>query len=97
MRYTRPISELLQLVLNTFNSNYSGLCTNISDLYYNDIITWEETIKLKCYVHENRPKYNFFSAKFNGVNPQESMFFWEPFKVKPRIKWLKKHIKKNKL
>lgn len=94
---TRPISQLLQLVLNNFNSNCSGLCINISNLYYNDIITWEENIKLKDYVRENRPKYNFFSAKFNGVNPPENMFFWEPFEVKPRIKWLKKHIKINKL
>lgn len=93
----RPISELLQILLDNFDSIFSeGLCYTIHLAYVRSFITFEEKCELEHYIHYNRPKYNFFSAVFNDVLPPERTYYWKKNEKKPRIKWLKEHIKKTK-
>lgn len=69
-----------------------GLCSWIGVLFYDDIINEDEYNKLTIYIQENRPsKYSSFQA----YERRNSAFYWHFGNIKPRIKWLKKHIAKN--
>ena len=87
----RSINELLQLLLNNINLFESGLCYLISDLYIKDIITISECAKLEYYVNINKP------INFNTLLHcmKDGYFYWKRGSKEPRIKWLKKHIKKT--
>lgn len=64
----------------------TGLCGWIMILEYKRIITWDEYKVLKKYIKENKP----FWSKISG-----RAYYWNRFKLKPRIEWLEKHIKLN--
>jgi hypothetical protein len=90
----RPIKELLQVMLDNQHLFGEGLCRWKDRLYYwNDLITKKEHDKLGVYIHENRP------SKFSSIDAflsRDSAYYWKCDDIKPRIKWLKKHLKKNK-
>lgn len=54
-----------------------GLCSEL--LYHNDIENWRQ---IYGYIHENKPFFAFIHYPY----------FWRKNKVKPRLKWLRKHI-----
>lgn len=88
----RSIKELLEILLENQNYFYAGLCGFVSGLQYSDKITWEERWLLLNYIRDNRPsKWSSFSAFKN----RNSGYYWEEKDIKPRIKWIKKHIKLN--
>jgi hypothetical protein len=88
----RSIKELLELMLKNEQGFFSGLCSWVNYLYSSKIINLEEKLLLIRYIENNRPsKWSSFSAfKYRNTH-----FYWEWKNIKPRIKWIKKHIKLN--
>ena len=88
----RNIKELLQVMLDNQNLFSEGLCIWNAELHWNCLITMEERNTLLDYIRNNRPSmFSSIDAFFHG----ESGYYWKCGDVRPRIKWLKKHIKKN--
>lgn len=83
----RNEKELLKLMLEHKDRFLSGLCLWVSEMYMNDIITYQEAVLLQNYINGNRPFWNRF---FKG----DISFWWKKGQIKPRIKWINKHIKK---
>jgi hypothetical protein len=90
----RPIKELLQIMLdNKYQFNYC-LCHWSICLCHNNIITANEKDDLTQYIKDNRPsKFSSLKAYLSRNSP----YYWEYEDIKPRIKWLNKHIKKLNL
>lgn len=88
----RTIKELLQLMLDNQQHFTRSLCFWTDRLLTKDIISLQESIRLDIYIRNNRPsKWSSFGAFMcTGSN-----WYWPKDKIKPRIKWLKKHIAKN--
>ena len=89
----RTIKELLQLMLDNEQLFIRyGLCAWSRDLYYNNIITIQEFARLANYIGNNRPsQFSSIGAFFH----YRDVYYWKKGDIKPRIKWLKKHIAKN--
>lgn len=85
------LSEGLEKLLNVVEGGdiIKGLCLINCELVYNGILNWEENIEVYKYLFDNRP-FTWYSFWYL------STYWWEPGKVEPRKKWLKKHIKKLK-
>lgn len=92
----RTIKELLQIMLDNPQHFENGLCMWTNNLYYGELITSEEYWILRNYIKTNRP---FICSSFDVLNQRISLnpYYWKVGKIEPRIKWLKKHINKNKL
>ena len=89
---TRTIKELLQIMLANQTLFHVGLCYWAELLWENDVITFEEYRILLEYISSNRPhKYSSIEA----YKWRNSSYFWESGNITPRIKWIKKHIKKH--
>lgn len=86
----RSIKELLQVMLDNQKLYNVGLCNWANILYFNDLITHEERMSLRKYIDKNRP--NKWSS-LNAFLHRNSLFYWNTDNIKPRIKWIKKHIK----
>lgn len=89
----RTIKELLELMLDNQSSFTTGLCNWVHSLRYLDKMSFEECRLLSKYVRENRP------SKFSSIdawNRRNSGYYWLYGDINPRIKWIKKHINKNK-
>lgn len=89
----RSIKELLQLMLDNEHMFKTGLCMWAMDLDESNLITDDEYYLLGNYIRNNRPiigwiRYYTLSVFFRD-------YYWKYGNIKPRIKWLKKHIKKN--
>ncbi len=88
----KPIKELLQVMLDNQNLFHRGLCDWTMRLYHFDKITADEHLFLHRYIKSNKPSIfssiDCFLEKMRG-----SLFYWKPGDIKPRIKWIKKHIK----
>ena len=86
----RSIKELLEILyINTdiiLKDTKYGLCYIIHELFVKDKITIKEDIELFKYIYNNQPRFKYIF---------KSGYFWKPGKIKPRKKWIKKHIKKN--
>jgi hypothetical protein len=82
----RTTKELLEIMLENQDYFSDGLCHWIDRLYINKIISPHEKYKLKIYIEKNKP--------FNWRTFVNSAYYWKPENIKPRIKWIKKHIKK---
>ena len=87
MKKERSINELLWLMLYHHEHFRSGLCVWTDRMHWYDHITWEEQRKLRRYIEENRPKNIYWLIKDN--------YYWEFGDINPRIKWIKKHIKRT--
>ena len=91
MKEERSIKELLEVMLENQELFNGGLCSWAWYMYREDKITFEEYRILDCYIRENRP------SKFSSLeawNYQNRGYYWKYNNIKPRIKWIKKHIKK---
>jgi len=92
---SRPIKELLKLMLENeecFEPFQDGLCGWVNILYIRDIIKEEEYTVLRKYMNDNKPSIFSSVERFRHRN---SDYWWKMGDIKPRIKWIKKHIKRN--
>ena len=89
MKKERTIKELLQLMLEHQELFVYGLCSWVTNVKINGKITFHEKYVLMDFIYKNRPsKYSSIGAfKYRG-----RMFYWKSDNIKPRIKWIKKHI-----
>jgi len=97
MKKERTIKELLQLLLrNIENGTFRyGLCQTASDLcYHDDVITFEELQVLHNYIDTHRPSW-FSSWDALKQHITAESYYWTTDLKEPRIKWLKKHIKRT--
>ena len=89
----RTTKELLEVMLEHQDKFRLGLCIWTQELRLYRIISFSECVHLKDYIKNNRPStfssWDYFKYSFSG-----SRFYWEASEIKPRIKWIKKHIKK---
>ena len=94
----RSIKELLEVMLDSKGLFGSGLCLWNIRLYTRDIISHDEHIVLKNYIHSNRPPFydnlTIFGHTIRRDDPK-SYYYWKQGDIKPRIKWIQKHIAKN--
>jgi hypothetical protein len=88
----RTIKELLQIMLDNRDLFVCGLCYWSTNLVIHNKITTGEYAELKTYIQNNRPSpyssLNAFLWRDNG-------YYWPSTNISPRIKWIKKHIKRN--
>lgn len=91
----RSNKELQQILLDNIHTFDTGLCKWLSELYLNDIITTEELDYILVLFEKNRPHYKFYHKLFNPdkIQPKESIYWWKMGYIKPRIKFIKKHLK----
>lgn len=88
----RTIKQLLQLMLDNKHLFKYGLCAWSRRIGDKNIISDDEDVLLIRYIEKNRP------SKFSSIEAyksKDSVFYWEKENITPRIKWIKKHIKKN--
>lgn len=90
----RSTKELLQLMLDNRSCFTGGLCAWVTVMWCSNIITIGEQQLLMDYIRRNRP--NWLSST-NAFKRRNSSYYWEPNVIEPRIKWLKKHIKRQGL
>jgi hypothetical protein len=64
----------------------TGLCRWVTSLYCANLITFDETNVLSEYIEANEPDDRDIT----------NIYYWRVRDIEPRIKWLKKHIKKLK-
>lgn len=77
-------------MLNNQKEFRTGLCRWAKWLYYSDIITYQEYVKLRSFIEANRPsKYSSLSA----YAYKNDDFYWTPGVIKHRVKWIKQQIK----
>ncbi len=88
MTNTRTIKELLTVMLENQQLFRVGLCFWVDYLFRIDIITDDECNNLHNYIGSNKPITLF--RIFTSTN-----YYWKLYDIKPRIKWIKRHIKKN--
>ena len=89
----RNIKELLQVMLDNKHNFHQGLCFWIIELRFaSSVINTEEYKILSDYINNNRPhplsSLKAFRSYGNG-------YYWKKGDIKPRIKWIEKHIKLN--
>jgi hypothetical protein len=85
----KSIKELLELMLANQPLFASGLCGWAWKLYRAGLITRIDAGILESYIDNNPPlfvrvRYLLYSG-----------YYWECYRIAPRIKWINKHIKKN--
>jgi hypothetical protein len=88
----RSIKDLLNLTLENQELFDVGLCNWFVKLLGQELISSSEFCRLYEYIDKNRP------SKFSSIEAflhRNISYFWNPGNIKPRIKWLKKHIKLN--
>jgi hypothetical protein len=87
----RTTKELLEVMLEYQDFYDTGLCAWVNSLHLCKIISTEEGFHLKNYIRNNRPsKY----SSFESFKQRNYLYYWENGNLAPRIKWIKKHIKK---
>jgi hypothetical protein len=90
----RTIKESLEVMLENKDLFNKGLCNWAEKLYYRNIITGSEQSKLKNYIDENRP-FMLSSISTMCEIIKHTDYYWKEGDIKPRIKWIQKHIKLN--
>lgn len=88
---TRTEKELLELMLAKKQLITAGLCALNNELFNRRLITDIEYELIQRYVKGNRPSP--FSS-LSALRCSNSLWYWPRGKVTPRVKWIKKHIKK---
>lgn len=91
----KSIKELLEMLLKNINSGKFRTCLCMSVFLLNNDVTKEELALLFDYINQNKPKSRFSIGIYNFLYYKDDSFYWKIGKVKPRIEWLKYHIKKN--
>lgn len=89
----RTIKELFEVMLENQNHFRCGICAWITDLRLFELINYEEGIILKEYIKNNRPS-KFYSWEVFIQHITKNTYYWKFGNLKPRVKWIKKQIKK---
>ena len=84
-RKNRNVKQLLELMLEHQELFHAGLCRWALYLHRNYLITEVEYLLLNQYIKENKPEEIF-----------DSIYYFEPCKIAPRIEWIEKQIDKLK-
>lgn len=89
---TRSIKELLQVMLDNQDLFKDGLCLWAISLSIGRKITITERELLSAYIKRNRPfRFSTLETSWNCIGA----YWWNCGNIKPRIKWIEKHIKLN--
>lgn len=88
----RSVKELLQLMLQHKDLFETGLCYWAFELHSYGIITVKEFRSLDGYIKNNPP--NYFSWTNFVSDHKSGRYFFRSGKIKPRIYWIKTHIKR---
>lgn len=80
---TRGIHIILQVALDNKKYFRSGLCNWFYELWCLRLINTSEYLLINRYIKSNKP---FLAELFNKY------FYWRKGDIKPRIKWIEKHI-----
>lgn len=88
----RRIKELLEIMLSHKECFEDGLCLWSTNLWCQDHITYTEKNILKSYIRKNRPP---FYSSLDVLMHTADAYYWFSGNIKPRIKWIEKHIKLN--
>jgi len=83
---SEEIKRLLEIILDKPEHFQGGLCLWTVRLQVNECITYDEYRLLYDYIKDNKPFWSYFRA---------SPYWWKVGKINPRIRWIKKHIKRN--
>lgn len=87
----RTIKELLQIMLDNQQYFQTGLCGWSNSI---KLSSTEEYDKLHSYIRNNKPSaFSSFERFTQELNLEP--YWWKKGNIKPRINWIKKHIKKN--
>lgn len=89
----RTTKELLEIMLKHKDLFKTGLCFLALTLFSRDIITYQEYITLSSYIRHNRPDYFSWTNYVKGYDKRRGYYF-PSGKIKPRIYWIKTHIKR---
>jgi hypothetical protein len=89
MKKERTINELLKLMLDNQNFFSCGLCGWANTMYHGDKINKTEYMKLRGYIDLNEP------FTFHKLRNPDSRFYWKIGELAPRVRWIKKHIKRT--
>ena len=90
----RTIKELLQVMLKHKDLFETGLCHWVGRLRRREIISNQEYEALDDYIMRNRPDYFSWTNFLNKHDSTYRLYFFPLGKIKPRIYWIKKHIKR---
>ena len=83
----RKNKELLQVFLDNQHLFKTGICGWVMDLYIEGAISFEERMYLLGLIRKNEPVLTKIGLQGDGL------YYWEKGNIKPRIKWLKKHLR----
>lgn len=83
----RTNKELLQVFLDNQHAFSTGLCNWTDKL--SGILSWEERLKIENLIEKHKP----ILAKLGISKDSKWNYYWKKGEIKPRIKWLKKHLK----
>jgi hypothetical protein len=90
----RTIKELLEIMLDNKDLFKYGLCSWVGLLYSYNRISNKEYLTLMEYIENNRP-FMLSSISTMCEIIKHSGYYWKEGDIKPRIKWIQKHIKLN--
>lgn len=89
----RRIDELLKIVLDNIEPLEFGLCDRVYAIWRLSLITESERDYLWRYIAGNRPS---MLSSVSAFFMRNSGYYWTRGSIRPRIKWLKHHIRINK-
>lgn len=80
------MKEILEILLNNIGRLKTGLCGLAYVLYHDNKINLDQYDEFCLYIKKNRPiNFRFWD---------HDLYYWKVGDKKPRIEWLKKHIKR---
>ena len=86
MRNTHELLKLLRNHMDMYFSAYhDGMCIVVSKMCYDNLINVFEKNILLDYIERHRP--------INILRNKISAYYWKPGRIRPRMRWLNKHIK----
>lgn len=88
----RVLTAMLEHQHVLINETVPSLCPFNYWLYQNNNINYIDRDVFAHYIHKNRP--SIFSS-WDAFKNRNSLYFWTRYNAEPRIKWIKKHLKKN--
>jgi len=85
----RIVQKVLLTLLKHKELFSSGLCGWVNELSSCRLISGEEFDVIRVYIDSNRPsKYSSLGAYLYRKNN----FYWPPYRLKPRLRWINKHL-----
>lgn len=91
MTTLKKLFEVVEENIDRHSKGVSGLCYFILRLYRLDIISKEEWVQLDNYILGNRPTW---PSRHYSIWYSSSVFWWRPYRWRPRRRWIKAQIKK---